>query len=113
RYVFSGFDYFALFTAPSPLNHTWSLAIEEQFYVVWPLVLVGLLAALRRWSRHTGEAARPARAVFWLSLTLAIASGAWALLLWHSTHDPTRIYYGTDTRAAAILLGAAWGAWTR
>jgi len=111
--VLSGFDYFALFTAPSPLNHTWSLAIEEQFYVVWPLLVVGLLAILRRRARRTGRPTAPARAVLRMSLVLAAASAAWALLLWHWTHDPTRIYYGTDTRAAAILLGAALGAWTR
>ena len=45
RFVFGGFDYFALFSSPSPLNHTWSLAIEEQFYVVWPLLV--LLVARR------------------------------------------------------------------
>jgi peptidoglycan/LPS O-acetylase OafA/YrhL len=112
RFVFGGFDYFALFEAPSPLSHTWSLAIEEQFYVVWPLVVVGVLALTRRRSRRTGAPARPARAMFWLSATLAVASAGWALVLWRWTHDPTRIYYGTDTRAAAILLGAALGAWT-
>jgi peptidoglycan/LPS O-acetylase OafA/YrhL len=114
RDVFSGFDYFALFTAPSPLNHTWSLAIEEQFYVVWPLVVAGLCVLLRRRNaRRDRPVVNAAAAVWWLAAGLVVVSAAWALLLWRATHDPTRVYYGTDTRAAAILLGAALGAWTQ
>jgi peptidoglycan/LPS O-acetylase OafA/YrhL len=101
RSVFSHQSYWALFSAPSPLRHAWSLAIEEQFYLVWPLIFVGLLA---RWKRNTP------RAVFVTALVLAGVSSVLMLVL----YDPTstaRVYYGTDTRVAAILLGAALAAW--
>jgi peptidoglycan/LPS O-acetylase OafA/YrhL len=101
RFVFDHFSYWSLFTAPSPLQHTWSLAIEEQFYIVWPLV-VGLVASVvRRRGRPTS-----ARPVLILSTVLAVASGAWAVILYRIAGG-NRVYYGTDTRAAAILLGAA------
>jgi peptidoglycan/LPS O-acetylase OafA/YrhL len=100
RAVFTGQDYWALFRSPSPLAHTWSLAIEEQFYIVWPLAFVGLAA----WFR-----ARVARAVLLVSLVLVAASAVLTATLYR-VDDPSRAYYGTDTRAAAILLGAALAA---
>jgi peptidoglycan/LPS O-acetylase OafA/YrhL len=110
RYIFSGFDYWALFSAPSPLNHTWSLAIEEQFYLVWPLVFGGVLAVRRRTRRDGREPAPIARTMLWVCAFLGVASGAFALFLWYRTGDATRIYYGTDTRAASILIGATLAA---
>ena len=94
RAVFSNESYWELFVSPSPLEHTWSLAIEEQFYVVWPLVVV---IVLRRFGR---------RALFAVALGLALLS----MLAMVALFDPERAmraYYGTDTRAAAILAGAA------
>jgi peptidoglycan/LPS O-acetylase OafA/YrhL len=101
RAVFSPLDYWALFRAPSPLNHTWSLAIEEQFYVIWPLAFVGLLAW---WKRNTPKA------VLVTSLALAAVSSLLMIVLYDPL-DTNRAYFGTDTRATAILLGAALAAW--
>ena len=100
RAIATGQDYWALFRAPSPLEHTWSLAIEEQFYVLWPLLFVGALMLFRT---------ATARAVLVTSLVLAAAS---TILMW-LLYDPSnvsRVYYGTDTRATALLLGIALAA---
>ncbi|MBM3675002.1 MAG: acyltransferase [Actinobacteria bacterium] len=97
RAVFTGHDYWSLFQTPSPLEHTWSLAIEEQFYVVWPLVIVGLLAW---WKRSTPKAV--------LAVAIALAAVSTSLMVaLHDPQNPSRVYYGTDTRAAAVLYGAA------
>src|SRR5689334_11832491 len=89
-----------MFRVPSPLQHAWSLAIEEQFYLVWPLVVIGLAA----WWRQAA-----AKAVLITSLVLAAASATLMAVL-YAPSNVSRVYYGTDTRAAAILLGAAFAA---
>ncbi|HSZ47238.1 MAG TPA: acyltransferase family protein [Streptosporangiaceae bacterium] len=93
-------SYFSRFAAPQPLDHLWSLAVEEQFYLIWPwLLLLGLLAIRRR-----------PGAVGWLALpTLVLAAGSAVLMLvlYQPGFDPTRVYEGTDTRAAGLLIGAA------
>jgi len=108
HFVFGGFDYWAQFRAPSPLAHTWSLAIEEQFYVLWPLVVV----AVTRWWKHADRAPRAvARRVFLTATAATVGLVAWSTFLWQHSHDGMRIYFGTDTRAPAILAGAALAAW--
>src|SRR6201987_1068797 len=91
-------SYFAslgLFTAPPPLDHLWSLAIEEQFYLIWPLVLWLLILRLN------GRRAR-------ITATLILAAmSALAMALEYSPGDPSLVYYGTDTHASALLIGAA------
>jgi peptidoglycan/LPS O-acetylase OafA/YrhL len=99
--IFAHQSYFALFAGPSPLQHTWSLAIEEQFYVIWPLLFVGLVAGWKRAS---------SMAVLVASLVLAGASSALMIVV-YQPGDSSRAYFGTDTRAAAILFGAALAAW--
>jgi len=95
--IFSHQSYFAQFSTPSPLQHTWSLAIEEQFYLVWPLVVVGLL----RWSPK-----RWRKAGVMLCVLGAVASAVAMAVLYHPGGDPSRVYYGTDTRAFDLLAGA-------
>jgi peptidoglycan/LPS O-acetylase OafA/YrhL len=92
--IFRHQSYWQLFAAPSPLEHTWSLSIEEQFYVVWPL-LVSLV--LRR---------RTNRTLLGVCLTLSALSMA-AMLYFFDPGNTTRAYLGTDTRMSGILLGAA------
>jgi peptidoglycan/LPS O-acetylase OafA/YrhL len=111
RAVVAHRSYWEMFAAPSPLEHTWSLAIEEQFYVVWPLVVAatlalgrgrGALVPEREWDK-TRAAKR--RALLVLTLVLTLASAA-AMTLLYEEGSTTRVYLGTDTRGAAILIGA-------
>jgi peptidoglycan/LPS O-acetylase OafA/YrhL len=91
--------YWDLFAAPSLLAHTWSLAIEEQLYVVWPLVVV---LALRRGRR----------ALLGTAVVLGLASSIAMVVIHGAGDDTARVYFGTDTRAAAVLLGAALATWS-
>lgn len=87
--------YFDSWERPSLLRHLWSLAVEEQFYVVWPLLMAGGLALLRRR----------------LTLALIVAGAAASAIAMAMLYEPgsavTRIYYGTDTRASGLLIGSA------
>jgi peptidoglycan/LPS O-acetylase OafA/YrhL len=100
--AFGGQGYFARLAAPSPLLHTWSLAIEEQFYLVWPLVVTGLLWCGRR--RRSGRDLLPLLGV---ALVGAAASAGAMALLYRAGAGTNRVYYGTDTRAQDLLVGAA------
>jgi peptidoglycan/LPS O-acetylase OafA/YrhL len=96
-------SYFQLFGPPSPLSHLWSLAVEEQFYLVWPwMLLIGLRAV---GERRRGIPVRPRLAA--LTMLLAAGSALEMALLYHPGFDHTRIYEGTDTRAFGLLFGAA------
>lgn len=93
--VLNNVSYFDALGDPSPLTHFWSLAIEEQFYLVWPPLLLALLGlGMRR-----GAVRRTV-------LVLAAVSAAAMALLYNPSQDPSRLYYGTDTRAFSLLLGA-------
>ncbi|MGO4106203.1 acyltransferase family protein [Paenibacillus sp. YAF4_2] len=90
--IFHQVSYFESFGPPSPIGHLWSLSIEEQFYLLWPLLL---LLTHRR-----GK-------LFLFILVGAIASAAAMLFLYEPGADPSRVYYGTDTRMFGLLIGAA------
>jgi peptidoglycan/LPS O-acetylase OafA/YrhL/lysophospholipase L1-like esterase len=95
HFIASGQDYFAQFMSASPVRHTWSLAIEEQFYLAWPLLVAGALWVGRR---------RPG-AVAVLSIVGIVLSVA-AMALLYTPGDPSRAYYGTDARIHQLLVGS-------
>jgi peptidoglycan/LPS O-acetylase OafA/YrhL len=95
--IFSQQSYFEQAGRPSPLRHLWSLAVEEQFYLIWPLLLLALLVVFR------GNHSR----VLGVIIIGALASTVWMAVLYEPGTDPSRVYYGTDTRAAGLLIGAA------
>ncbi len=92
--AFNQQSYFELVGRPSLLQHLWSLAVEEQFYLLWPLLFIGGMRLLR-----TRQSMRIA------TLAGAVASTLLMLALYNPDADPSRIYYGTDTRAAGLLIG--------
>src|SRR6266545_2315875 len=97
RFAFTHLSYFEQFGDSSPLTHMWTLGIEEQYYLLWPLLLiVGLRLAKGR--------PRPLLAG---ALLAALASVLAMAVLYRPGVDPSRLYYGTDTRAQALLLGGA------
>lgn len=95
--IAEGQSYFDRFAGHAPLDHMWSLSVEEQFYLFWPLVLFVLL-------KLTGGKRAP---LVVSTLVLAAVSFGWMAFLFNTGSDATRVYEGTDTRAGGILLGAA------
>jgi peptidoglycan/LPS O-acetylase OafA/YrhL len=89
-------SYFDQFGPPPPLQHLWSLAIEEQFYLVWPLLLIVILI--------TVQSPRIRAAIAWLCAALSAVAMA---LIYVPGSDPSRVYYGTDTHASALFIGCA------
>jgi peptidoglycan/LPS O-acetylase OafA/YrhL len=96
-------SYFARFAPEQPLNHLWSLSVEEQFYIFWPFIL---LVGLKFIHERGGAGGLRPRLALW-TLALAIVSAIWMAILYHPSLDPSRVYYGTDTRASELLFGAA------
>lgn len=96
RFILADTSYADLFTAPSPVQHFWSLAIEEQYYVFFPLLTAGLLSVGKGSRRVLGGALAG----------LAALSTILMLALYEPGTDTARVYYGTDTRAVELLAGA-------
>jgi peptidoglycan/LPS O-acetylase OafA/YrhL len=110
RFIESGQSYVMQFVVaePSALRHMWSLAIEEQFYLVWPLVVVVVGLVARRVAQPGGRALRAVLAV--TCTVLGLASVVWMWVEAGGGASLDRLYYGTDSRAFVILAGALVGA---
>ncbi len=94
--AFAHVSYFSRYGPPPAFEHLWSLAVEEQFYLIWPLLLVVILVIVRR---------PVARAAF--AWSGALASALAMAFIYRPGSDPSLVYYGTDTHASALMIGAA------
>ncbi len=101
--IFLNESYFAQAGRPPVLRHLWSLAVEEQFYIIFPALFLLLIS---RTGRNTTRN---------VLVGVAVASAVWMAILYDPGTDPSRVYYGTDTRLSGLLLGAAlavvWTPW--
>ncbi|CAM4016755.1 acyltransferase family protein [Mesobacillus zeae] len=93
-FIFHKLSYFDSMGSPSPIKNLWSLAIEEQFYLVWPLVVLAGLHILKKRSRFST-----------FVLAGAFCSALLMAVLYEPGSDPSRVYYGTDTRSFELLIG--------
>ena len=94
-YIFNDLSYFAAAGQPSPLTHFWYLGVVGQFYLIWPLILM-LVWRIGHRRRYVG----------FLSFALMIASFIAMVVMFDPNGDPSRVYYGTDTRFAELMVGA-------
>ena len=101
--IFNKVSYFEAAGVPSPFTHCWSLAIETQFYLIYPLILLGIYKLVK--SRGEGRAKR-GLLFAGVTLMLALISVILMIVLFDPQQDASRVYYGTDTRAFSLLFGA-------
>lgn len=94
-YIFRNVSYFAAAGLPSPLTHLWFCGVTMQFYLVWPVILMLLCSRTR--SRNTAIG---------VTIALTLISTAAMVLMFNPAADTSRVYYGTDARAAELLCGA-------
>jgi peptidoglycan/LPS O-acetylase OafA/YrhL len=100
HFVAAGQSYFELFSAASPVRHMWSLAIEEQYYLVWPIVVLLCLRVTRGSLRLLATVC-----------AVATVASAFAMRAQFVASDPSRAYYGTDARVQTILVGSMLAVW--
>ena len=103
--IYGHTSYFQQTGRPPLLLHLWSLAVEEQFYLIWPVVA---LLVLRRYKGQRGR-----RMLRTVAISGALLSAGWMAFLaaqhgFPVPNDPSRAYYGTDTHASGLMLGAAF-----
>ncbi|WP_265456216.1 acyltransferase family protein [Enterococcus sp. HY326] len=91
-----GFSYFDRFANESPFTHIWSLAVEGQNYLIWPIVVLLMLKFIKSRGR-----------IFYILMGASIFSALLMVILYTPGGDPTRVYYGTDTRLFSVLIGSA------
>ena len=101
--IFNKVSYFEAAGVPSPFTHCWSLAIETQFYLIYPLILLGIYKLAK--SRGEGRAKR-GLLFAGVTLLLALISVILMIVLFDPQQDASRVYYGTDARAFSLLFGA-------
>ena len=101
--IFNKVSYFEAAGVPSPFTHCWSLAIETQFYLIYPLILLRIYKLVK--SREEGRAKR-GLLFAGVTLLLALISVILMIVLFDPQQDASRVYYGTDTRAFSLLFGA-------
>lgn len=91
-----GLSYFDRFAGESPFTHIWSLAVEAQNYLFWPIIFILLMKLVKN------------RGKIYLTVSVAaLISAIWMAILFTPGQDPTRVYYGTDTRLFSILMGSS------
>lgn len=91
-----GLSYFERYSNPSPFTHVWYLSVEAQNYLIWPLLFILLMLLVKK-----------RRPIFLIVFVAALASAIWMAVQYVPGADPTRVYYGTDTRIFSIWLGSA------
>jgi peptidoglycan/LPS O-acetylase OafA/YrhL/lysophospholipase L1-like esterase len=96
HFILVNSNYFNETAASSPLLHTWSLAVEEQFYLIWPLVVLGVLYFTRS-----------LKVLFALCVAAAIGSAVWMNVVYNNGLNTNRAYLGTDTRSQCLFIGCA------
>jgi peptidoglycan/LPS O-acetylase OafA/YrhL len=96
HFILVNSNYFNETASASPLIHTWSLAVEEQFYLIWPLVVLGIL-----------HFTKSLKLLFGVCCVAAVSSAVEMYVLFHHAVSTNRVYLGTDTRAQCLFIGSA------